>query len=412
LLRQGLSLIDPVRRWSDRLLVLCAIFLCRAPGTALIDRFGSARSCLVQLYPSRRRPGGGYNGFIDCLSRHYAQPLASVVASLRRALLERAGRHWRVSGFIPFGVEGTKIDLPHTDRNLAAFGVASRKHAGPQALLCGFIHLPTRSLFGFLHDIARGSERALLGAMLPLLPADSLIVADAGFVGFETMKRLIDAGHHFAIRAGANVKLITQLGCLARERDDIVCLWPARQRKRDVPTLVLRRPPVTDARGRQMCVLVSVLDPQRLSDTTVRELYQKRWNVEVSYRWLKHTLHARRMLSASPQHARVELDWTLVGMWVLTLLALSPQTIRNGLSLATALRAVRWAMSHLHRGRRRTRLCVQRHAARTDGYRRKSGKTKRHWPRKPRIHRCGTPLPRTATPEEIAKYQALLTNAA
>jgi len=39
---QGLSLIDKVRRWSDRLLILAALMMCWASGSSLMDRLGLA----------------------------------------------------------------------------------------------------------------------------------------------------------------------------------------------------------------------------------------------------------------------------------------------------------------------------------------------------------------------------------
>jgi len=411
--QRGLPLIDRARRWSDRLLVLGAVLMCWGAGPALHDRFALARSCLVQLYPSRRRPGGGYGGFIDRLVRHSGRLLGVVARSLRGVLIERAGGHWRTAGFVVFGVDGTKISVPRTDANLADFEVASRTHAGPEMLLTCLFHLATRSLWSFRHDKAKGSERGLLQQMLPDLPNDSLVVADAGFVGWNTITALIDAGQHFVIRAGANVNLITRLGGhVRRDYDGIVHLWPERKRQKNVPPVVLRRLLVRDRRGREMCLLCNVLDTERLDDATILKLYAARWGVEVAYRWLKHTLAGRKMLSTSPAHARVELDWTMIGLWMLTLLALSERTIRDGLSLATALRAIREAMTHRHRRRRRTPLAARLLAACTDGYRRRRPKSKRHWPRRARIHRCKLPSARTATPREIAKYQAILANAA
>lgn len=54
------------------------------------------------------------------------------------------------------------------------------------------------------------SEREHLVAMVPELPAHALLVADAGFVGYEMWQALLTAGQHFVIRVGANVRLLRQ----------------------------------------------------------------------------------------------------------------------------------------------------------------------------------------------------------
>ena len=75
--------------------------------------------------------------------------------------------------------------------------------------------------------------------MLLEIPENSLITADAGFVGYDFWKAILDTNHDFVIRIGANVKLIKQLG-YARESDHTVYLRPGKAAKKKVPPLVLR----------------------------------------------------------------------------------------------------------------------------------------------------------------------------
>src|SRR4051812_2010063 len=66
--RDGLATLPPDGgrrlRWTDRLLVVCAVLIGWDPGLTLADRFAGARACLVDMFPGRRRPGGTYDGFI------------------------------------------------------------------------------------------------------------------------------------------------------------------------------------------------------------------------------------------------------------------------------------------------------------------------------------------------------------
>ena len=139
------------------MLVLCAIIMSLSNSRALVDRFELARDALCRLYPSRRRVGVGYNTFIDTLARHSSRLIGIITTSLREALIERSGRHFRTFGFIVFGVDGTKIETPRTDANLEHFGVSNKDHSGPAMLLVAIFHLATRSLWSFAHDHARGS---------------------------------------------------------------------------------------------------------------------------------------------------------------------------------------------------------------------------------------------------------------
>lgn len=407
---RGLPLIDEVRCWSDRLLVLGALMMCWASGSSLAARFNLARACAVEIHPTRKRPGTGYNGFIDCLARRSTRLIETLTLAYRKRLIELAAENYCTFGFIVFGADGTKIELARSDSNLEHFGVANKKHAGPEMLLCGLFHVATRSPWAFAHDVAKGSERALLALMLPYLPKNSLVLADAGFVGWNTITALIDAGQHFVIRAGANVKLLRKL-CHVEMHGDIVYLWPDRQQKKNQPPLVLRCVRVRDKRGREMCLLTNVLDQKRLSDKQITELYKMRWHVEVSYRWLKMSLNGRKMLSQSAAHAQLELDWTLMSLWTLTLISLAQGVPGKETSIAGTLQIVRSAMTQ-RRTPHRQRLTDQLRHARRDGYTRQSSKSKRHWPKRSRLHRCGSPQVRMPTIEETARYQALLSHAA
>ena len=67
--------------------------------------------------------------------------------------------------------------------------------------------------------------------ILGILPENSMIVADAGFVGYDNWRAAKDAGHSFVVRVGANVKLLKKLG-YARESGGRVYLWPDAKRKK------------------------------------------------------------------------------------------------------------------------------------------------------------------------------------
>ncbi|TWT55481.1 Transposase DDE domain protein [Thalassoglobus neptunius] len=66
-------------------------------------------------------------------------------------------------------------------------------------------------------------------------------------------------------------------------------------------------------------MVTSVLSHQRLSDTQVGEIYRKRWGLEIFYRDFKQTLGKRKLLSRTPEHARIELHWSLLSLALLLL---------------------------------------------------------------------------------------------
>ena len=74
------------------------------------------------------------------------------------------------------------------------------------------------------------SERRHLEDMLPDLPDDAVVVADAGFSGYDLYRRLLGARRSFLLRVGSNVHLLRRLGYAEREGPDTVYLWPEARR--------------------------------------------------------------------------------------------------------------------------------------------------------------------------------------
>jgi hypothetical protein len=316
----------------------------------------------------------------------------------------QAGEAWQVEGWVVFGCDGTKIDCPRTAVNEQAFGCAGRKKSGPQQLLTCLFHVGSGLPWAFVRGAGTDSERSHLLCMLGLLPKGALLLADAGFTGYDLLAEILASGRAFLIRVGANVRLLTKLGYALQEHEGIVYLWPAGKQKKQLPPLILRLIRLTDSRNRTMCLLSSILDPKKLGDAAALRLYRRRWGVELLYRALKQTLARRKMLSDSPTHAAAELDWSFVGLWLLGLMSVTQLNAAGHEALqwsaAQALRAVRWAASEKPR-RGRGSLARQLAQSLKDTYQRRGSKTARAYPHKKKDKPPGQPKARTATEQEV-----------
>lgn len=361
---------------------------------------------------SRRVLRGGvpqrisYQAFTTLMVR-WTDPLVWMLKVVFRRRMQTALKsHFRIAGFCVLGVDGSRLDLPRTRSNAEQFAPAaaaeggSRRYAprpstqsrgsrrkkgeGPQAWLTALWHAGSGLLWDWRIGPADTSERGHLTSMLGELPTDSLLTADAGFVGYETWRAILDAGHQFVIRVGGNVRLLQHLG-YARESDGTIYLWPDQEARRHRPPLVLRLVVVHD--GRQPWYLVtSVRNARRLSAAEVARVYRRRWGVELYFRHFKQTLARRKLRSRTAAHVRCEAHWTVVGLNALLLHALvvlgRHQIPPQRLSVANALRACRhamhWSLAPGTSGRTledRLSACV------IDDYRR-ANKSSRAYPRK------------------------------
>ena len=394
-------------RWTPRLLVICVLLMVWSQSQALADRFADARLATIKIHKSRRRPGKTYEGFMASLCGMSKELLDRVCNTLRASVQEIAGSHWTVEGWILFGADGTKVECPMTRANEKAFGCAGKRNSTPQQFLTMVLHLGTGLPWAWIRGHGRSSERRHLRRMVKLLPENSMLVADAGFTGYELLSSILDSGRQFIVRVGSNVRLLKKLGYAFKEREGTVYLWPEDKRKK-CPPLVLRLVTLHDGR-KPMYLLTSVLAPAKLSDAAVGRIYRLRWGIEVHYRSLKQTMGKRKMHSDCPRHARVELDWTVVGHWIMQLMAVS-ELIAAGkdprsCSVAESLRVLRKMMKEPDQRCGRGALGRRLRAAVKDTYVRTSSKKARHWPRKKTEKPPGRPKMRMATKTEIREAQ-------
>jgi hypothetical protein len=392
-------------RWTDRLLVVMAMLMAWQEASSLRDAFETCWQVVTRLYPTRRRAGHSYEGFIKSLERHSGRLLPRVMAALRRAVRRVAGRYWKVEGWLVMGVDGSRIECPRTAANEAAFGCAGKDKTTPQQFVTAVLHVGTGLLWDWRRGGGKEAERTHLREMIAALPPKALLLADAGFTGYALLRELMAGGRSFIIRAGGNVRLLRKLGFAVREYDGIVYLWP--QGHRQEAPLVLRLVVLHDGR-KPVYLLTSVLGEAALSDGQVGAMYRRRWGLEVFYRSLKRTMEKHKLHSKSPGRAGVELDWALASLWLLGLLTVE-RMVRRGVSptrwsVAASLRVVRRVMSG-RGGRRAARGLSGLGQALKDSYVRRRAKTARDWPHKKTESPPRPPIIRTARRPEKLKAQ-------
>lgn len=385
------------------MLLIGVLLMIWHPAGSLREAFTAMREHVVAMYPSRRRPGAHLEGFLKAWQTRSQRLLTLLAATLRVHTQRCAAGGWRWRNWVLLGVDGSRVNCPRSVANERAFGCAGKRRTAPQQLLVTLLHVTSQLPWAWRRARGDGSERDLLLDMLPELPNKTLLLANAGLVGYRVLTRLQAGGHDFIVRVGHNVTLLRKLGYHARERDGIVYLWPGQQRRQ--PPLTLRLV-MLQAGRRRMALLTSVLDPRRLSDVDVATLYRRRWSLEVMHRTLKQTMGKGKVRAQTPELAGCELDWSLAGLWLIGLLAQDAAQPPRRIAPASALRVLRTA---IRRGRRRAGkhwLQRQLRAAVCDAYRRSRPKRARDWPHQKSQSPPGTPKTRTASAEEIRKAQA------
>jgi len=385
--------------WSAASVAIAAILMSWDAGPTLAQRFDSALAVLDAALPRRLRTGRTYQGLVKALHRRSDGLLDTLVPRLRERTRRAAGQGWKIGRFVPIAVDGSRFDAPRTIGN-EPLGFAGKDKCSPQMMTVLLVHLGSMLPWAFGIAGVRTSERAILRALLGTLPDDALLVADAGYTGFDLLGGLDAAGVRFLVRVGRNVRLLTGLGDYRCEGEDTVYLWPDAGRGR--PPLTLRL-----IRVGKVWLVTNVLDRRHLPKGVASEFYRRRWGVEVAFRSLKQTLARRKVRSQTAENARRELAWSIAGIW--TLMLIGAAAIRRAghaaerLSVAGALRAVRSPRATASARALSDRL---RRALR-DGYTRRAPKRSYNRAAKKRCSPPGRPILTRATAAQAAQAKGV-----
>lgn len=242
-------------------------------------------------------------------------------------------------------------------------------------------------------------------------PEKTLFCGDAGFVGYELWSTIAQQGHGFLVRVGSNIRLLKKLADV-RKGEGIVFLWPNEAARKKQPPLILRLIEVTSSAGK-MYLVTNLLDERQLSHSSLKKLYLLRWGIELQFRTAKQTFGLGKLRSRNSDHALVELDWSLVALTMLQLLAIREQLSISippeRSSVSEALKTIRnaidtWNETKPKKFNFRTRL----QKATKDQYQRTGSKEARFQANKKDKPCTGKPKLVTATAQQKAKYRSLL----
>jgi hypothetical protein len=395
-------------KWSPLRVFWMAILMAWSSEQTLEARFDETRQVVRSLFP-KWSLGTTYTGWYEAQLKCLTPLRPALGKRLRQQLRLRARRHWLREGWCAFAADGSRVECPRTVANEQELKCAGKKKTGPQLFVTTLLHMGTGVPWDFRIGPGKASERRHLEEMLPELPQRSLVIADAGFTGYDFYRRILKAQQHFLMRVGSNVHLLKDLGYLERPKPDTVYLWP--ERNWDEPPVVLRLIELSDGK-KKMYLVTNVLDKKALSQKSAGVLYEMRWGVEVFYRTFKQTLEKRRMLSRTPAAARSELTWALMGLWLLGLMTVAPILARGGdplsWSAAKARQRVRRSMRRALTRRHRDRSLVRDLAwATKDGYVRSGSKAARNWPHKKKEKPPGEPKIQSANAEQLRAAKRL-----
>jgi hypothetical protein len=246
-------------------------------------------------------------------------PILKLVKSVGAEVETHAHGNRKVFGRAVKVVDGTSVQLPDTRSNQATYPQPDAQEPG-----CGQPHMKAVALMGLGTgaivdcevDAYRVHERTLFRRLWRSLEEGDIVLGDRGFGSYAEVASLIKMGVDFVFRQ--------RQGCLKKKdvrktgKDEWIVTWrrprspgawvgldelPARLEIR-----ALRfKTGIKGFRSREIILFTSLGDTKRYPGEKLKELYYRRWEMELRIRDIKSTMGMSLLRSKTPSGCRKEL---------------------------------------------------------------------------------------------------------
>jgi hypothetical protein len=376
-------------RWDIHPLLYVLLLSTWCVGDSLAEKFEVARGFYVVCCPKRKRPGKSFAGFERALAKLPMPVLRVLGAALRSRMVAVFGRRLFSQGFIPLGCDGTHLECPRSEELERRLGTFGKEGSGPKIWNTSIVHLTLGIPWSWrLGRGGKASERTHLKQMIPWLPRRTLLVTDAGYVGYDLLGALLEAKVHFLMRMSSNALFYTeQESPLDRFREGIVYYWPDVIRKQGLPPLRGRLMRITSRkRKHDVWLFTNVEDRRRLPLEMASQFYRWRWENEGFFRTYKRTLKKLTLTSRTLRQVHREAESSMLATQLLLCqgaLAMVAPRRENETPVTCSPRKVLLEIRRAMDGRRPPFDFGRRLAgARRERRERRVSKEKRVWPRR------------------------------
>ena len=251
-------------------------------------------------------------------------------AAVAQVLMRRAQR---LAGSRPVASAGPELvfalDSSLIELSLALFPWAKRQPTEASVKLHTLLQVRGPVPIWAVVTSALGPDQKALD-LVPKHPG-AFYLLDRGYLDFSRLAPLHAAGAFFVVRAKRHVRFRVLASRMVDKASGLRCdqtiRLTTRWSRRYFPG-PLRRVRLHDAQ-RQL-TLVLLTNHFELPAATIATLYQRRWQVELFFRWIKQHLRLRHFLGRSPNAVRSQV-WSAICAYLLVFIAKQrlqlPQTL-------------------------------------------------------------------------------------
>jgi hypothetical protein len=257
-----------------------------------------------------------------------------IYADFAQSLIRRARPMYADSDLGP-DLDGTvyALDATTIDLCLSLFPWASFRRAKGAVKLHTMIDV--QSSIPIFIDITHGKIHDVTALDHIVFQPGSYLVMDRGYIDFGRLYQVHQAMTYFVVRSKGNLQFRRHLSRPVEKASGL----------RSDQTILLTGPKTSTlypAPLRRVSYYAQEIDKRfvfltndfMLPPLTVAALYQKRWQIELFFKWIKQHLRIKRFLGTSPNCVKTQI-WTAIAVYVL--IAIVKKQLRLGHSLYTIL---------------------------------------------------------------------------
>ncbi len=230
-------------------------------------------------------------------SRWSLSHLKDTVTSSGEKLHNSASYHWLWNDYRVMLVDGTTLLMPDTRDNQKTYPQQCVQKPGigfPIVCLVGLLSLATGGCVDYALGPFQGKgsgETSLFSQLIGSLGTSDLLLADRYYTTYAIMALLLKQGTPLLFRQRSNVKSDFRRGQRLGAKDHIIRvkkpkrqpLWIPDDRWIDLPDEICVREFSVDG----VVYVSSLLDSKKYSRSSLAQLYQQRWKVELDFRTIK-----------------------------------------------------------------------------------------------------------------------------
>ncbi len=247
----------------------------------------------------------------------------SMIVSLTKqvALIneKKVKKAWKFRGRDVYLVDGTTLTMADTIKNQESYPQPHFQKEGlgfPICRIVGIISLTSGSLINAAVSAYSGKEtgeQSLLRGMLSTFKKGDIILADALYSTYALLAYVIEKGIDIVfVQNGARSRKtdFTQ-GEVLGKNDHLITLkkpkskseWMTQEMFDSLPNTIIIR----ELKAGGKTLITTMLCPKTTSVKTLKDLYKKRWNIEVDFRDIKTTLGLETLNCKTPEMVLKEL---------------------------------------------------------------------------------------------------------